>query len=86
MIGAIIGDIVGSAYEFCNIRTKEFPLISPLSYATDDTVMSLAVADILQREVAHNHEEGLKAAEVVAMSVFMAKTYVFNEIFQGETK
>ena len=28
MIGAIIGDIVGSKYEFNNIRTKDFPLLS----------------------------------------------------------
>ena len=29
MIGAIIGDIIGSKYEFHNIRTKEFPMLSP---------------------------------------------------------
>jgi len=44
--GAIIGDIVGSPYEFNenNIKTKEFPLFSPRSEFTDDTVMTLAVA------------------------------------------
>ena len=48
MLGAIIGDIVGSVYEFNNIKTKEFPLFSEKSNYTDDTVMTLAVLDILQ--------------------------------------
>ena len=47
MYGAIIGDIVGSIYEFDNIRTKEFPLFSHNCYFTDDTVMSVAVAAAL---------------------------------------
>ena len=49
MIGAIIGDIVGSPYEFDhnNIKTKVFPLFSNKSYFTDDTVMTIAVADAL---------------------------------------
>ena len=44
MIGAIIGDIVGSVYEFKNIRTKNFPLFVPDCEATDDSIMTLAVA------------------------------------------
>ena len=48
MLGAIIGDVVGSIYEFNNIRTKDFPLFSEKSQATDDSIMSLAVLDILQ--------------------------------------
>lgn len=44
MYGAIIGDIVGSIYEFCNIKTKDFPLFSPNCEFTDDSIMSLAVA------------------------------------------
>ena len=47
MIGAIIGDIVGSVYEFDNIKTKDFPLFSENSRFTDDTVCTIAVADIL---------------------------------------
>jgi ADP-ribosylglycohydrolase len=45
MIGAIIGDIVGSVYEWNNIKTKEFPLFSPECFFTDDTVMTLAIAE-----------------------------------------
>lgn len=45
MIGAIIGDIAGSVYEWNNIKTKDFPLFSPGCFFTDDTVMTLAVAE-----------------------------------------
>lgn len=44
MKGAIIGDIVGSVYEFNNIKTKAFPLWSPAGKFTDDSVMTVAVA------------------------------------------
>lgn len=47
MYGAIIGDIVGSIYEFDNIKTKDFPLFSEKCFFTDDTVMSAAVAKAL---------------------------------------
>lgn len=47
MLGAIFGDIVGSVYEFDNIKTKEFPLFSRGSEFTDDTVMTVALADTL---------------------------------------
>lgn len=45
MLGAIIGDIVGSVYEWNNIKTKEFLLFSPGCFFTDDTVMTLAIAE-----------------------------------------
>lgn len=45
MIGAILGDIIGSPYEFDRgNKTKEFPLFSENSAFTDDTVMTIAVA------------------------------------------
>ena len=44
MIGAIIGDIVGSRFEFDNIKTKEFDFFTPECRFTDDTVMTLAIA------------------------------------------
>lgn len=44
MIGAILGDIIGSPYEFDRgNKSKDFPLFSPKSTYTDDTVMTLAV-------------------------------------------
>lgn len=45
MMGAIIGDIVGSVYEWNNIKTKEFPLFQDKCFFTDDTVMTIAVAE-----------------------------------------
>lgn len=47
MLGAIIGDIVGSVYEFDNIKTKDFELFKPSCRFTDDTVMTCAVADAI---------------------------------------
>ena len=47
MLGAIIGDIVGSIYEFDNIKTKDFELFDRECFFTDDTVMSVAVAEAL---------------------------------------
>ena len=49
MIGAIIGDTVGSVYEFDNKRTKGIELITKYSRPTDDTMMTLAVAEICQK-------------------------------------
>ena len=44
MFGAFVGDIVGSKYEFRNIKTKAFPLFSQGCDYTDDTIMTVAVA------------------------------------------
>ena len=43
MYGAIIGDIVGSRFEFDNCKSKEFELFTNTCDYTDDTVMTLAV-------------------------------------------
>ena len=47
MTGAIAGDIIGSVYEFDNIKTTDFPLFTDESDYTDDTIMTVAVADWL---------------------------------------
>lgn len=47
MLGAIIGDIVGSVYEWNNIKTKEFEFFRDDCFFTDDTVMTVAVAEAL---------------------------------------
>ena len=49
MIGAIIGDIVGSRFEWDNHRSKDFELFTPKCFATDDSIMSLAIAEALMR-------------------------------------
>lgn len=59
MKGAIIGDIVGSIYEFNNIKTKDFPLFSKDMFFTDDTVLTCAVADSLLTSLKRGHLAGL---------------------------
>lgn len=44
MIGAIIGDIVGSRFEFNNQRNKNFELFTEDCFVTDDSIMTLAIA------------------------------------------
>lgn len=47
MIGAIVGDIVGSRFEFHNYRSKDFELFTDKCEFTDDSVMTLAIAKAL---------------------------------------
>jgi len=47
MIGAIIGDIAGSIFEFNNARTEDFELMGPGCEFTDDTVCTVAIADAI---------------------------------------
>ena len=52
MYGAIIGDVVGSPYEFSRNKRKDFsPLFHPRAGITDDTIMTVAVADSLLNEI-----------------------------------
>lgn len=62
MYGAMIGDIVGSKYEFNNIKTKEFPLFSAGCDFTDDTIMTVAVAKaiLLSRKEHYGSKSGAK--------------------------
>lgn len=53
LLGGIVGDIVGSRYEFRPIKSTNFDLITPGSDFTDDTVMTLAVAKWLLEDNAH---------------------------------
>lgn len=50
MIGAIIGDTIGSVYEFDNVRSKNITLFTKDSFLTDDSIMTLAVAEIVQNK------------------------------------
>ena len=47
MIGAIAGDIIGSVYEHHPIKTTDFPLFQPRSRFTDDSVLTVAIADAI---------------------------------------
>ena len=47
MLGAIFGDIVGSIYERHNVKRTDFQLLTRYSHPTDDSIMTLAVAQAL---------------------------------------
>ena len=147
MIGAIAGDIIGSVYEAHNITIADFPLFEPRCRFTDDTVLTVAVADSLvhgkgygqtfreyfhryphagygpwfrhwagspekgpyysmgngsamrvspvgwafdcledvlsearrSAEITHNHPEGIKGAQAVAASVFLARSHASRD-------
>ena len=53
MLGALVGDIIGSVYEFNNTKTTDFQLFKAHSRFTDDSVMTLAVAKWLLEDEAH---------------------------------
>jgi ADP-ribosylglycohydrolase len=53
MIGAIIGDVIGSVYENENTKTEDFPLFSRFSRFTDDTVLTVAIADAIMHHKTH---------------------------------
>lgn len=57
MFGAFIGDIVGSKYEFNNIKTKDFPLFSQGCDYTDDTIMTAAVAKAIMMSCREQYEK-----------------------------
>jgi ADP-ribosylglycohydrolase len=61
MLGAIIGDIVGSRFEFNNHRSKEFELFTDRCFVTDDSIMTIAVAKAIMVT-----EQKFKSLEPVA--------------------
>lgn len=65
MMGAIIGDIVGSRFEWHNYRHKDFTLFHPKCRPTDDSIMTLAVAKAIL--AARPDYEDLPAKAVAAM-------------------
>ncbi|MEA2065489.1 MAG: hypothetical protein U9O65_00055 [Thermotogota bacterium] len=58
MLRAIVGDIIGSVYEGTPIKTTDFPLFQNSSTFTDDTVLTIAVADSILSGT--KYEEKLK--------------------------
>ena len=69
MLGAIIGDTVGSVYEFHNIKTTNFPMFDPRCDYTDDSIMTMAVADWLLTDPQH----GMDTLETIFLD--FAKKY-----------
>ena len=54
MLGALVGDIIGSAYEFHNTKSMDFEMFVRKSKFTDDSVMTLAVAEWLMKDKTHS--------------------------------
>ncbi len=57
MLGAIIGDTVGSRFEFDNIHTKDFVFLNKNCYLTDDSIMTIALAEAIMEW----EDDGLRA-------------------------
>lgn len=75
MYGAILGDIIGSPYEFDenNIKTKDFPLFCKQSHFTDDSVMTIAVADALMK--ANTTEKFKLSKELIRSLKYYGRRY-----------
>ena len=65
MIGAIVGDIVGSRFERHNHKSKVFDLFTPDCSFTDDSVMSLAICDALMQCAADRRDLGAQAVRAM---------------------
>lgn len=63
MLGAIIGDIVGSRFEWNNIKSKEFDFLTDKCFPTDDSIMSLAVAKAILESKNDNSDLGANAVK-----------------------
>ena len=57
MLGVIIGDTIGSRYEFNNHRSKDFELFTEKNELTDDSIMTMAVADILLNDKVNDKDK-----------------------------
>lgn len=74
MWGAIIGDIVGSRFEFQEKKEKKFAFFNRACHFTDDTVMTVAVARALALNVGHWYEPAFRG-EVVRHMVAVGRRY-----------
>lgn len=63
LLGAVIGDIVGSTREWHNVKTEDFELVPRGSRFTDDSVMTLAVAEWLMGDSQHQSETLVKCMQ-----------------------
>ena len=71
MIGAIVGDIVGSRFEWHNHKSKDFELLPNSCFFTDDSVMSLAICEALMQcktDFSDLSEQAIRAMQSVGRS------------------
>ena len=74
MYGAILGDMIGMPYEFGEMKDKFFPLIGRGNTFTDDSVMTLAVADAILKAGRQAGEREMKQAFISSMQT-MGRRY-----------
>lgn len=74
MYGAMIGDYVGSIYEWHNIKTKDFPFFSKKCFLTDDSFMTIAVAQACRNWPEHHDLEAF-AEDVKFEMIRIGRTY-----------
>jgi len=75
MYGAILGDIIGSPYEFDRgNKTKDFPLFHEKCEFTDDSILTLAVAEALMDTTAADNDEDIRR-KVIARMRYHGKRY-----------
>jgi ADP-ribosylglycohydrolase len=89
MLGAIIGDVVGSRFEFDNIKTKNFDLFDKSCRVTDDSVMSVAVAEMcLDGYVPNNKQKIIESFKKWARRYPSAGygSRFFQWVFSGESR
>ena len=65
MLGAIIGDVIGSVYEFNNVKRTDFELFVPKSSFTDDSLMTIAVARWLVGDPEHSGQTLVAAMQAI---------------------
>lgn len=68
MIGAIIGDIVGSRFEWDNHRSKDFEFLTYKCFFTDDSIVSLAICEALmicKRDFSYLSDQVVKSMQVI---------------------
>lgn len=83
MVGAVVGDIIGSYYEFSPYKGEDFPLFSEKSRFTDDTVMTLAV-ELGIMQGCHNEDESRE--EIINNMHELGRAYVkagYGMLFDG---
>jgi len=81
MIGGIAGDIIGSVYEGHNIKRTDFPLFGPWKHFTDDTVFTVAVADVILLN--GNYIAGAFSYDLDRTVEHIRPTYRFDVSCQG---
>ncbi len=83
MIGAIAGDVIGSVFEQYAIKSTQFDLFSPYSRFTDDTVLTVAIANAIMRDI--DYETSLKTFGAKYPNAGYGASF-FRWIFSSDTK